>query len=56
MTYTLDPKEWAYSEEVRQRAIEIYHSGMSGRGVGKLHGMNKSNVYNWMKKRKDSQK
>jgi transposase-like protein len=49
-TYTLDPKERAYSEEVREQAIKTYYSGVSGRGVGKLLGMNKSNVYNWIKK------
>jgi transposase-like protein len=41
-TYTLNPKERAYSEEVRQSAIKTYYSGVSGRGVGKLLGMNKS--------------
>ena len=49
-TYTLEPKSRAYSEEVRQNAIKTYYSGVSGRGVGKLLGMNKANVYNWIKK------
>ena len=49
-TYTLEPKKHAYSEEIRQQAIKTYFSGVSGRGVGKLMGMNKSNVYNWIKK------
>jgi transposase-like protein len=49
-TYTLNPKERAYAEEVRAQAIETYYSGVSGRGVGKMLGMNKSNVYNWIKK------
>lgn len=48
--YTLDPKTKAYSEEVRQSAIKTYYSGVSGRGVGKLLGMSKANVYNWIKK------
>jgi len=50
ITYTLDAKDRAYSEEVRQSAIKIYYSGVSGRGVGKILGMSKANVYNWIKK------
>ena len=50
ITYTLAPKTKAYSEEERKRAIKIYYSGVSGRGVGKLMGMSKANVYNWLKK------
>ena len=49
-TYTFNPKTRAYSEEVRNRAIKIYYSGVSGRGVGKIFGMSKANVYNWIKK------
>ncbi|MCL1843356.1 MAG: helix-turn-helix domain-containing protein [Defluviitaleaceae bacterium] len=49
-TYTLNPKTRAIPEEVRQQAIKAYHSGVSGRGVGKLLGMNKSNVCRWIKK------
>ena len=48
--YTLDPKTRAYPEEVRVSAIKTYYSGVSGRGVGKLLGMSKANVYNWIKK------
>ena len=28
----------------------MYYGGISGRGVGKILGMNKSNVMNWIKK------
>jgi len=52
ITYTLNPKQRAYSEEVRQDAIKAYYSGVSGRGVGKLKGFSKANVYNWIKKSK----
>ena len=48
--YTLNPKIQAYPEEKRQLAIKEYLSGVSGRGVGKIHGMSKANVYNWIKK------
>ena len=30
--------------------MKIYYAGTSGRGVGKVLEMNKSNVYNWIKK------
>ena len=48
--YTKDPKKWEYPEEVKELAIKTFYSGVSGRGAGNLFGMNKSNVYNWIKK------
>jgi len=48
--YTPQPKKYAYSEEIRNLAIKTYYSGVSGRGVGKVFGMSKANVYNWIKK------
>jgi len=48
--YTLGAKTREYPEEVRQEAMKAYYSGVSGRGVGKLFGMSKANVYNWIKK------
>ena len=48
--YTPDKKTREYPEEVKQQAIKTYYSGVSGRGVGKLMGMSKANVYNWLKK------
>ena len=50
VSYTLEPKKHAYSEETRKLAMKIYFSGVSGRGVGKILGMSKANVYNWIKK------
>jgi len=50
--YTLDPKTREYPEEIRVQAIKSYYSGVSGRGVGKMMGMSKANVYNWIKKTK----
>jgi len=50
--YTLNPKTKAYNEEIRKTAMKIYYSGVSGRGVGKILGMSKANVYNWIKKTK----
>ena len=49
-TYTMQGKDRAYSEEIRETAIKTYYSGVSGRGVGKIFGMSKANVYNWIKK------
>ena len=49
-TYTLDPKRHEYSEEVKEKAIKCYYSGVTGRGVGRMFGMSKANVYNWIKK------
>ena len=48
--YTVDPKKHEYPEQTKQLAIKMFYSGVSGRGVGKVLGMNKSNVYNWIKK------
>jgi len=48
--YTLGAKARAYSDDIRKNALKIYYSGVSGRGVGKILGMSKANVYNWIKK------
>jgi transposase-like protein len=48
--YTLEPKTKAYTQEVRDRAIKTYYTGVSGRQIGVLFGMSKANVYNWIKK------
>ena len=48
--YTLGAKTREYPEEVKKQALKIYYSGVSGRGVGKILGMSKANVYNWIKK------
>ena len=39
-----------YSEEVRQIVIKEHYAGASGRAIGSMHGMSKSNVYRWIKK------
>ena len=48
--YTPAPKRVAYEESIRAQAIKTYYAGVSGRGVGKIFGMSKANVYNWIKK------
>ena len=49
--YTPEPSKHAYSEEERTAAIKSYYEGVSGRGVGRLHKMSKSNVVRWIKER-----
>lgn len=48
--YTINPKKNEYPEETKKLAVKMYYSGVSGRGVGKVLGMSKANVYNWIKK------
>ena len=48
--YTIEAKKREYSEDTRKLAMKMYYSGVSGRGVGKVLGMSKANVYNWIKK------
>ena len=48
--YTPSPKTRTYSEEAQKQALKIYYSGVSARGVGKIMGMSKANVLNWIKK------
>jgi len=51
--YTLNGKRRAYPDELREIAIKEYLMGVSGRGVGKIHGMSGNNVYNWIKKNEE---
>ena len=39
-----------YSEEFKQKSIAIFYEGHSSRAVGRMMGINKSTVYNWIKK------
>ena len=48
--YTLNPKKHEYPDETKKLAMKMHYSGVSGRGVGKILGMNKANVYNRIKK------
>jgi len=48
--YPPEPKRVAYDESVRTQAVKTYYAGVSGRGVGKIFGFSKANVYNWIKK------
>ena len=48
--YTIDPKRHEYTEETKQLAMKIYYSGVNGRRAGKILGINKADLYNWIKK------
>jgi transposase-like protein len=48
--YTLNPKSVAITEEIKDLAIKEHYAGASGRSIGRIHGMSKANVYNWIKK------
>ena len=41
--------ELNYSKEFKQKAIAIFYEGNSGRAVGRIMGINKPTVYNWIK-------
>ena len=42
--------ELNYDDEFKREAIEIFYEGNSGRAVGRIKGINKSTVYNSIKK------
>ena len=42
--------ELNYSKEFKRQAIQMFYEGNSGRAVGRIMGINKSTVYNWIKK------
>lgn len=48
--YTINPKRHEYPEETRELAKKMYYAGVSGRNVGKILHMNKSNAVRWIKK------
>ncbi len=50
ISYTINPKKREYSDEIREQALKAYYAGASGREIGKIFGMSKANVYNWIKK------
>ena len=53
--YCINPKRRAYPDEIRKIAIKEYLSGVSGRGVGKIHGMSGNNVISWIKKNRSGE-
>jgi transposase-like protein len=49
--YTPEPAKYEYTQEERTAAIKTYYEGVSGRAVGRLHGMSKANVLRWIRER-----
>lgn len=50
-TYTPNPQKYIYSEDERTTAIKTYYECKSGRAVGRLLGMSRSNAVRWIKER-----
>jgi len=49
--YTPEPKPWAYPEEVRQKAIQMYVDGMNLRRIARHLGVHHRTVSLWVKAR-----
>ena len=47
--YTPDPKPWAYSEAVRQKALQLYVDGMNLRRIARHLGLHHRTVSLWVK-------
>ena len=47
--YTPEPKAWAYPEEVRRKAIEMYVDGMNLRRIARHLGVHHRTVSLWVK-------
>lgn len=47
--YTPQPKYQGYSEEVRQRAVELYVDGNNLRRIGRQLGVSPQSVLNWVR-------
>jgi len=50
--YTYGAKTREYPDEIKEEAFKMHREGVSGRGIGRILGMSKANVYNWMRKNK----
>ncbi len=47
--YTPNPKPWAYPEEVRRKAIQLYVDGMNLRRIARHLGVHHRTVSLWVK-------
>jgi transposase len=48
MKYTPEPKAWAYDEQTRQKALELYVDGMSLRRIARHLGVHHRTVSLWV--------
>src|SRR5688500_12525541 len=46
--YTPEPQQHGYSDEVRQRAVELYTDGMNFRRIARHLKVNHQSVINWI--------
>jgi transposase-like protein len=51
--YTPDPKPWAYPDEVRHKAIQLYVDGMNLRRIARHLGLHHRTVSLWVKAQAD---
>lgn len=51
--YTPHPKAWAYPEEVRRKAIQLYVDGMNLRRIARHLGLHHRTVSLWVKAQAD---
>jgi transposase-like protein len=54
LKYTPEPKAWAYDEQTRQRAVELYVDGMSLRRIARHLGVHHRTVSLWVKAKASS--
>jgi transposase len=47
--YTPEPKAWAYGEQVRKKALELYVDGMSLRRIARHLGVHHRTISLWVK-------
>lgn len=47
-TYTPEPKQQGYCEEVREKAVRLYVEGNNFRRIGRLLSVNHQSVVNWV--------
>jgi transposase-like protein len=52
--YTPDPKPWAYDEQTRQKALEMYVDGMNLRRIARHLGIHHRTVSLWVKAKASS--
>lgn len=51
--YTPEAKEQGYPDKLRQQAVQLYVDGMNLRRIGRILGVNKQSVANWVKAHAD---
>jgi transposase-like protein len=47
-TYTPEPKQQGYGEEVKEKAVRMYVEGINFRRIGRLLAVNHQSVVNWV--------